>query len=130
MRTVNWIDDKRNGEEKEYYESGVLKRRTMHNSTLYEISQVITNFSTVGKRDFEEYVWDRKHGEEKEYYETEVLKSVVNYFNGGKKGVYKEFYESGLLKMTVNYGLITYYDKWLKKGMGHTYFKKQGEIIC
>ena len=127
MRTVNWIDDKRNGEEKEYYESGVLKRRTMYNSTLYEISQVITNFSTVGKRDFEEYVWDRKHGEEKEYYETEVLKSVVNYFNGGKKGVYKEFYESGLLKMTVNYGLITYYDKWLKKGMGHTYFKKQGE---
>ena len=127
MRTVNWIDDKRNGEEKEYYESGVLKRRTMYNSTLYEISQVITNFSTVGKRDFEEYVWDRKHGEEKEYYETEVLKSVVNYFNGDKKGVYKEFYESGLLKMTVNYGLITYYDKWLKKGMGHTYFKKQGE---
>ena len=127
MRTVNWIDDKRNGEEKEYYESGVLKRRTMYNSTLYEISQVITNFSTVGKRDFEEYVWDRKHGEEKEYYETEVLKSVVNYFNGDKKGVYKEFYESGFLKMTVNYGLITHYDKWLKKGMGHTYFKKQGE---
>jgi len=29
--------------------------------------------------------------------------------------------------MTVNYGLITYYDKWLKKGKGHTYFKKQGE---
>ena len=127
MKTVNWIEGKRNGEEKEYYESGVLKRRTMYNSTLYEISQVITNFSTVGKRNYDGYGWDRKHGEEKEYYETEVLKSVVNYFNGDRRGIYREFYESGLLRKTVNFGLITYYEKWLKKGMGHTYFKKQGE---
>ena len=126
MKIVNWIDGKKNGEEKEYYESGVLKRRTMYNSTFYEVSQIITTFSDLCEN-FGDWFWDRKHGEEKEYYETEVLKSVVNYFNGDMKGVHKEFYESGFLRKTVNYGLITYYDKWLKKGMGHSYFKKQGE---
>ena len=78
FRIGNYIDDKLQGECREYYVNGELS--------------VICN-----------YINHKLQGEYKSYYDNRELLEICNYINDKKEGEYKSYYENGKLLNICNY---------------------------
>jgi antitoxin component YwqK of YwqJK toxin-antitoxin module len=118
---VNYVDGKKSGLGKFFYETGELEAQY----TFVEDVAVgeYKSFYKSGKlKSKVNYVNGKKEGEYKEYYESGKLKAKCIYVNDKIVGTYKEFHENGIVKIEVDY------IDGEKQGLEKEY-SKEGKVI-
>ena len=108
-----YSNGKRKGKGKEYYKNGKLKFIGEYSNGKKKGKEYYTN----GKIKFEgEYLKGKKNGKVKEYYDNGELEFEGEYLNGTKNGKGNEYYYNGKLKF------IGKYLNGQKKGKGNEYY--------
>jgi hypothetical protein len=131
--------------EKEYYDTGELKKEYSLNSDGKIEGEMILYDKEGNVRDVINYKNGIKEGEAKGFYDNGQLRIQVNFTNNSRDGISKAYYKNGQIESVVNYkkgvfhgDLMFYYDNGSlkKKAVSQNdttlFFKeysKEGELI-
>jgi antitoxin component YwqK of YwqJK toxin-antitoxin module len=131
-REVNYLNDIKNGQEKEYYRNGNINVESIYVND--KLNGLYKYYYENGNIKIEcNYVNNKKEGISKEYYDNGILKSEEFYVAGVNEGLMKGYYNNGQLEEEVFYinGLFDGEQKvYYKNGdLENVYFYDKGTIV-
>ena len=108
-RTQEFVNNKREGEGREYSASGMLVKVANYKSDA--LNGVTKEYTLNGKiKQTSTYKNNELYGLETKYYDTELVQSKNNYVAGFKSGLCEYYYKSGLIASSIYLDTMHYLD--------------------